>query len=495
MAEETPSATAPDSPTEPELNRKSDRSSRLRRIVLFVLFAILLAVFHQLATRKGNRDNSGIKENGEPALVRHDQQPYLNVARKLVDTNYEWVVPRHRMPGYSMLLIPFYDQESAYEIDPTGEEDRRISEAFFERGKRFNIYLSMGVLIALFFLGRRWMPDWEAFLMTWAFGFLLGVIKAPYVQPEMIFYLTFSLSFALLLKQLEKPSWGVAVMAGLALATTYILKSAVIPLMALFAACFGLKKLIDLILDFKQGRTEGAWKRLTLDVGKSAIIPVIFVALLSPYLLNTWKLYGSPFFDVHSKYYMWMDTDEEKRKWRDLDIAEPDFVLPEGEELPSAAKYFREHETSEIVERPQVGWGKLKWRIKNDYMPLFRLLVENCRWVVIVIALLHWRESLAFLRNRWASVLMATGFFLGYTLLYCWYAAIGIGPRLVLGLALPLIGLSFFLVARLGGVTRIPKIGLQLNDRRIALVVLTVATLYHAWEVVTDDLWKIEGGQ
>ncbi len=471
------------------------RASRVGRIVLFVLFAVFLAVFHQLATRKGERDNSGIKENGEPAVVRHDQQPYLNAARKLVDTNFEWVVPRHRMPGYSLLLIPFYDQDSAYEIDPSGEEDRRISEAYFERGKRFNVILSMAVLVASFFLCRRWMPEWEAFLVTWSFGFLLAVIKAPYVQPEVIFYLTFSLSFALLLRQLERPGWLNAIFASLALAATFILKSAVIPLIALFFACFGLKKVVDLVIERKRGGGEGTWKRLALDLGKVAIIPVLFVVLLSPYLVNTWKLYGSPFFDVHSKYYMWMDTDEEKRKWRDLDIAEPDFVLPENEELPSFAKYVREHEFARIVERPREGWGKLQWRLKHDYEPLYRLLVEACRWVVLAIVVLHWRESLDFLRKHWASILMSVGFILGYALLYSWYAAIGVGPRLILGLALPLIGLSFYLVGRLGGTTRIPKLGLQLNDRRIALVILTLATAYHAWEVLSSDLWRLEGGQ
>ncbi|MCB1231271.1 MAG: hypothetical protein KDN19_13435 [Verrucomicrobiae bacterium] len=465
------------------------------KAAVFVLFAGLLTAFFLLATRKGAKDNSGIKENGEPALVRHDQQPYLNVARKLVDEHFNWIVPRHRMPGYSLMLIPFYDPDTAYEIDPTGKEDRRISEAFFERGKRFNIILAMAVLVALYFLSRRWMPVWEAFLTTWSFGFLLAVIKAPYVQPEIIFYLTFTLSFALLLKQLEDPTWMTAIFAGVALAATFILKSAVIPLIALFLACFGLKRLVDLIIEFRTGKRESAWKRFAVDLSKAAIIPVVFVALLSPYLRNTWKLYGSPFFDVHSKYYMWMDTDEEKRKWRDLDIAEPDFVKPENEELPGPAKYFREHEIGEMIERPQIGWGKLKWRLKEDYSPLYRLLVENCRWIVIIVLVLHWRETLAWLRKHWATVLMSTGFFLGYGLLYCWYAAIGVGPRLILGLSLPLIGLSFFLVGRFGGVTRIPKLGIQLNDRRIALIALTLATIYHSWHVVSHDLWIIEGGQ
>lgn len=477
------------SPTEP-----GKRGGKLATLVGAIVFVALLVIFHQLATRKAANDNSGIREDGQAAVVFHDQQPYLNVARKLVDENYQWVVPRHRMPGYSLLLIPLYDPETAYPLDPTGQDERRISEAFFERGKTFNIFLALGVLVVLFFLCRRAMPTWEALLVTWSFGFLLAVIRAPYVQPETLFYLTFFLSAALLVRQLESPTWKNGILAGIALAATFILKSAVIPLLALFFACFGLKFLVDLVIEWRSSKTV-AWGASLGRIGKALVVPVVFVSLLSPYLLTTWKLFGSPFWDVHSKYYMWMDTAEEKKKWRDLDIAKPGFVPPEGEAPPSFAKYAREHEVADFIERPRVGWDKLAWRLKADYRPLVRWLWEFCRWVVIVTLLLHWREVLAALRKHWAAALMVAGYFIGYTLLYSWYASIGVGPRLILGLALPLIGLAFFLVGRFGGVTRLPRLGIQFNDRRIALVVLTLAGLYLGWQVVSDDLWRVEGGQ
>ena len=470
------------------------RTGTLGWVLLAILFAGLLVAFYQLETRKADADNSGIREDGQAAVLLHDQQPYLNVARKLVDENYEWVVPRHRMPGYSLLLIPLYDPETAYPLDPTGKDDRRISEGFFERGKTFNILLALGVLVALFAVCRRAMPTWEAFLVTWSFGFLLAVIRAPYVQPETVFYLTFFLSFALLIRQLEAPTWGNGVLAGIALAATFILKSAVIPLLALFFACVGLKLLVDLVIAWRRPGSV-PWKSFMGRIGKTLVVPVVFMALLSPYLFTTWKLFGSPFWDVHSKYYMWMDTAEEKKKWRDLDIAKPGFTPPEGEEPPSFAKFAREHEVADFVERPQVGWDKLAWRLKADYRPLVRWLWEFCRWVVIVVLLLHWRETLAALRKHWAAGLMIVGFFTGYTLLYSWYAAIGVGPRLILGLALPLIGVAFFLVGKFGGVTRLPRLGIQFNDRRIALFVLSLACLYLGWQVVSEDLWRIEGGQ
>ena len=485
-------STADSSPLATE--QKGGSRFPIGKLVLGILFLAFLIVFHQLATRKADADNSGIREDGQPAVLFHDQQPYLNVARKLVDEDYDWVVPRHRMPGYSLLLIPLYDPETAYPLDPTGNDDRRISEGFFERGKTFNILLALGVLVALFFSCRVWMPAWESFLVTWSFGFLLVVIRAPYVQPETIFYLTFSLSFVLLLRQLEKPSWIVGILAGFALAATFILKSAVIPLLALFYACFGLKKAVNLVTSLRKSRSF-PWKSCFADVAKALLVFVVFATLLSPYLHTTWKLYGAPFWDVHSKYYMWMDNAEEKKKWRDLDIAEPDFVAPEGEEAPSLQKYLREHEVAEILERPRVGWDKLDWRLNHDYRPLVRWILEFCRWAVIVVLVLHWREAWSALRRHWASVLMAVGFFLGYGLLYSWYAAIGVGPRLVLGLALPLIGLSLFLIGRFSGEVRIPKWGIRINDRRIALVVLSLAALYLGWQVVSEDLWQIEGGQ
>jgi hypothetical protein len=471
------------------------RSAPAFRLGLGLLFLVLIGVYWGFATEKAARHNSGMGQNGYEAIFDHDQHPYLSVARKLRDTNFEWVVPRMRMPGYSLLLAPLYDPDTAYPIDPTGQDERRVSEAYFERAKVFNRVVCLLALVGLYFFARRWMPVMESLIVTWSFGFLLQIIKAPYVQPEGIFYVIFTISFVLLLRQLIRPTWTTGILAAVALAATFILKSTVLPLIALFGACYGLKWLVDLLLAWRRGEAGQILRQTPRLVGQAVIVPVLFMALLSPYLINTWKLFGSPFWDVHSKYYMWMETPEEKVKWRDLEISEPHFKAPPGEEPPNAAKYLREHTLREIIDRPVDGFGKLMPRIALDYGSLYQFLTEFCRWSVIAVALLHWRAVWAALRQHWPAVLMAAGFFIGYSLLYSWYTAIRVGPRLILGLALPLIFLSLWFIGRFGGVVRLPRLGLQLHTRRIIGAVLVVATAVLSVRVLRNDLWLIEGGQ
>lgn len=467
------------------------------RLALAAGFAGLLFVFWSFAAEKAARHNSGMGANGYAAIFDHDQHPYLSVARKLRDTRFDWVVPRHRMPGYSVLLAPLYDPATAYPIDPTGKDERRVDEAYFERAKTFNILLCALALVGLYGFCRIWMPALESLIATWSFGFLLEIFKAPYVQPEGLFYVTFTVGVVLLLRQLIRPTWTNGVLAAIALAATFILKSTVLPLIALFGACFGLKWLAELIRAWRRGEAASVWRRTPRLAGQAAIVPLVFVGLLAPYLWNTWQLFGSPFWDVHSRYYMWMDTPEEKVKWRDREISEPHFRPPPGEEVPSAAKYFREHRLEEIIQRPVDGFGKLMPRIALDYRPLLIFLWDFCRWGVIAVALLHWREVWRAFLEHWPAVLLVAGFVGGYALLYSWYTAIRVGPRLILGLALPLIFLSLWFIGHFGGEVRWPRLGIRIHDRRLIGAVLLVATAVLTWEVLKEGgyLWHIEGGQ
>jgi hypothetical protein len=483
--------------SEPET--KPQKTRLAARLAIAILFAVLLGVFAYFAKEKADRHNSGMGQNGYEAIFDHDQHPYLGVARKLRETNFDWIVPRHRMPGYSLLMAPLFDPETAHPIDPTGKDERRVGEAYFGRAKVFNIILCGIGLVAFYFFCRRWMPVMESLIATWSFGFLLEIFKAPYVQPEGVFYVTFTIAFVLLLRQITHPTWFNGLLAAVVLAITFILKSTVLPLIALFGACYGLKWLADAIGAWRRGEAAKHWRATPRLFGQAVIVPLVFIALLWPYLNTTRELFGSLFWDVHSRYYMWMDTPEEKVKWRDLEISEPHFhqnQRPEGEgELPSAAKYFREHTFEQIVQRPIDGFGKLMPRIELDYGPLVLFLWEFCRWSVLAVALLHWREVWAALRAHWPAVLCVLGFFIGYALLYSWYVAIRVGPRLILALAPPLIFLALWFVGKFAGEVRIPRLGVKINDRRIIGAALAVATAVLTGRVLREDLWHIEGGQ
>ena len=479
-------------------------NKRSEWILVVTVFAIFIPVFFFLATEKAERGNTGISQHisrqgtYDHIVFDYDQHVFLNGARQMRDSNYEWVMPRHRMPGYSYILSPFFDPETAY---PKSRPDpRKVSEGFFERGKFFNIVLSIGVLIALFAFLRIWLPAIESLIVTWGFGWMLAIFKAPYVQPENLFYLTFTVSFVMLWSQLNKPTWIKGVLAGLALAATYILKSAVTPLIALFVACFALKVLTALFREWRQVRAGDrdaiSWGVFAVYVARGAVVPLTFVAVLSPYFMNTWKLHGEPFWDVHSKYYMWMDDRSEKYKWRDLGISVPEFEAPADEEMPSFQKYWREHTVKEIFFRFRNGLRDLRARINKDYHGAYILAKKVCLIAVLAICVICWPRLRLSLRDRWPEALLVLGFFIGYSLLYGWYEKIGVGPRLMLALYTPFLVTAMLVIHRFGDQTvRIPKTSIRFNPRYVANAAIITVILVNTVIVLSRDLWAIEGGR
>lgn len=262
-------------------------------------FAILLPAYHHVATRRADRFNSDVKltdhfRGGEATdvIFHHDQHVYLNLGRLMRINHYHYVVPRQRTPGFPFLLSLFYRDADAYA--PDGDDDpRRVGEAYFERAKRFCVLLSMGAIVAVFFLARgRGMPMTESILFTWAVAWLLFVFRAPFVQPEILFQTLALAMFLSLGRQIAAPTWRGGVLAGLAAAAVYGVKSACLPALGWFVAVFGLRQLASL---WRGRRREGlAWKSWLSEVAKGAVVPVVFVAALSPYLSRTWRLYGSP---------------------------------------------------------------------------------------------------------------------------------------------------------------------------------------------------------
>ena len=491
---------------EPPLPKSGRRwSKRTEWIVVIAAFLVSIPVFYLVADYKAERHNTGVSPHldrkGEHyhIVFDYDQHPYLNGGRQLKESNYTWVMPRHRMPGYSYILSLFWDPDTAY--PKTREDPRKVSNAYFEKGKQVNIILSIIVLIVLFAVLRAWfLPSLEAFVVTWGFGWFLAIFKAPYVQPENLFYLMFTLTFLLCWSQLHRPTWVKGLLAGLVMAGTYGLKSATSPLLMLFVTCFALKILFALFTEWRQKRAGDrdaiSWKTFGIYIARGAVTPIVFFALLAPYFINTAKIHGDPFWEVHSKYYMWMNDREEKYKWRDLGIADPDFKPPPGEDPPTLQTYLENHSIKEIYLRFRNGVNDLRARVRKDYTRAYYLAKNVVLVGAIVICLLAWRRFLPALRDRWPEVLYVLGFFIGYSHLYGWYERIGVGPRLMLGLYLPFLVTALLLVYRFGDEKiKIPKTKFEVKPRYVANAVFLAYILINLTLVISKDIWAIEGGR
>lgn len=473
------------------------------RIIALLTFAVLLPLYYHVAMRRVEKFNSEdtklldhfAGEKKTNVIFHHDQHVYLNLGRLLRLSDYEYVIPRHRMPGYPLLLSLLYSDNDAYEVDPNSKDSRRVSEGYFNRAKQFNIWLSMALIVGLFFFLVCYLPIIESLMSVWAIAWLIFVYKACFVQPE-ILYDTLSVMLVILMwRQIDHPTWRRGIVTGLVLAAAYFIKSALLPLTALFVACFAIKMIANGILQWRtRGETTSAilMRRWCLDVGRGAIVPVIWLALLSPYLYNTWKFHGSPFWSIHSAHYFWLETPEDKKTWQGLAELALDEEVPA--DAPTREKYFATHSLGEIVHRFVDGAATTINNIRIYYREtdrfLFHRLGRACLYIGIIFLFPIIRKS----RLHFAELLFLGGFMIGYGLLFGWFEPIHAGLRFMLSLYPMAIVLGLWFLNRHADSVQIPRAGIQIHTRAIVMLALAISLASSIHEVVTKSAWKIEGG-
>lgn len=466
-------------------------------IVSVMVLAASLAAFYQISQKRIEKFNPNEplpvederSKTDRQVLFHHDQHVYLNTGRMMKRSGYEYVTPRHRTPGYPFLLSFLYSDDDAY--TPADDQDpRKVSDAYFSRAKTFNVLLSLGLIVVLFGFAKIYLPVWESLFFTLVLTWHLFVFKACYVQPELLYYTLLLIGFVLLWLQIGEPVWRRGIIAGVVLAAVYMLKSSVLPMLALFVACFAVQRFLRLFAGWREGKID--WRGWWLDVAKGAVIPVIFVALLSPYLLRTWKMHGSPFWSVHSHHYFWMENGKEKNKWQDLDLADPETVVPP--EVPTMKSYLAGHTWEDIVRRIERGRVAIFWRVRTEYTQAWEIVKKRLFRVCLVIGLLFLLPVWRSLRKHWVGVLFMAGYFAGYIDLYSWYETIGAGPRLILSVYPALVFVLVWFLHRFAGTLRIPRLGWRINTRFVVLAVLFGCLAAEMSEVLRTDVWRVIGG-
>ncbi len=469
------------------------RRKPVSRWLAVLPFVILLPLFYLFAWQNGEKNNAGMSKKGYPVIFDHDQHSYLNMGKMMRLAGYQRVTPRHRMPGYAFLLSGLYLESDAY--DKSDDADRRnISPGYFLRAKHFNILLSVLCIVALYFVSRRFLPPLESHVVVWAFAWLLAVFRAPYVQPEVTFYALLLIGLVMLWRLLVNPRWWLAGASALVLAGAFLLKSTVIPLIALFLGV-SVVRLAVRIFEARQGGGAIPWPALAKGLGTALAVPAVFGAVLFPFFRNTAEMYGSPLWDVHSRHYMWMESDEEKRFWRKAGISEPDFVAPEGKAVPTLETYLASHDAGQMVRRVHEGWGHTRNMIRDRYTALDFLVRRLAPFALLFLVVAFWRRSRRVIGQHWVEGLLVAGFFLGYSLLYSWYEAIGVGPRLALALFLPALFFLVLAIHRLAEPVILKVYRWQAPLRVVLGVIMLAFVAFGAIGVVTQDLWVVEGGR
>lgn len=348
-----------------------------------------------------------------------DQGAYLAYAQQMHETGYAYVAERNRMPAFPFLLSLIY-------------RPGLTETEFLTRAQTFNVNLSIVLLLALFFIFRRYFPPLYAVSLLCATAFGVFVYRAGHAQTEVLYYFVSFCAFVLLLRSLIAPRWWPAVLSGAAVGVAHLTKASVLPALGVWIAVFAAQTLWNWRAKSEHGSTK-PWRVL----GMLVLVIATFLAVVFPYIQTSAKIYGQFFYNVNSNFVMWCDSPSEaweflsahgnQAKWRELP---PELV-------PSPLKYWREHSIGAIAYRLTHGLRRLA---TQNLMAIgyykFVVAFVLAAGVFLVRQRHRGRELLA---EKPFAAAFCFLFFALYLLLYAWYDAIVNDTRFVLSIFLPFI--------------------------------------------------------
>lgn len=361
-----------------------------------------------------------------------DQSAYLGYARQVHDDPVGFVGSRNRMPAYPSLLALITSHD--------------LSDAeFFQRGKRFNVLLSLLLLAAVYLLLRfhEFEPPVSLLLVGIAAATVF-VWRCAYVQVELLFYTVFLHTFAAAMRLFARPSLGWAFLAGGLAALAYLTKASALPMVAGTV----LLLLVRQAVEFRRPSASPELNAPELNAparprpwALALALSTTFLILVSPYLANSQRHFGRWFYNVNTTHAAWNDSTPD---WNNLRPGSDPWRYSEQvremspDEIPSASRYWREHSPSDIGAR--IAKGALRYvRYEGTSQFLAQLFLGVYALFALVFTAQHRERVRGWLAGTDAlfALLFCIGIFLGYALLVCFYAGVAVGDRFVQPLFLP----------------------------------------------------------
>jgi hypothetical protein len=336
------------------------------------------------------------------------------------------------MPVFPFLLSLFY-------------EPGLSSEAFFSRGKLLNTAISLLSLPLFFWIFRRYLPLFTAVNLLLIHAFTVYMFKAPFVQAELLFYLLNFLGFLLMCRLLWRPvkqgNWKTGVFTGILLGIAHLTKASILPGLALFVGIATLQAI------FRKFAQRAQTRQFLLNLATPMLVLFFFLLTIWPYIKNSKEQFGHYFYNVNSTFYIWYDHWDEVEAGTKAYGDRISWPAMPPEEIPSAAKYFREHSLAQILQRLFEGLLVIFITTINSYgyLPYFCLLFG----FVLVLLLQNREQTRAIFKQHPFLTLFVIGFFSLYILLYAWFWPISSGNRFALALFSPAMFTLAFLLFRL----------------------------------------------
>ncbi len=433
----------------------SPKTNRRRGIVWLALLGILAIYLLEGHARRVTIQT--LRSQG-------DQGAYLDFARDLHRTDYAFVGGRNRMPVYPFLLTFVY-------------EDGMSEEQFLARAQSFNVNLSAGILLVLFLLLRRYFNDLWCISLVAMTAFAVFLKRSVLVQTEVLFYLLVFILFLMFWRLIVSPNWRTAIFAGALLGIAHLTKASVLPLLVLWATVVAAQTIWDFCE--RSANSSQQWMRLACV----PIVIVCFLAVTFQYLQTSKRIFGRYFYNVNSTFYFWTDSWEEAESLTKAHGDREGWPKIPADQIPSPAKYWREHSISDIGLR--ITKGIVRVLTKNakltDYYKYGVLFGATTAFLIIR----RRRQFLDLVSRQPFVTLFITGFFSGYLLLYAWYVPISSDSRFSLSLFLPFIFVTSKMILHFGGEISVAARGKAYRFANLfASVVLAMAALDIAYNAV-----------
>jgi hypothetical protein len=346
---------------------------------------------------------------------------------------------------------------------------------FLARAQAFNVNLSIVLLLGLFFIFRRFFPPLYAVGLLAATAFGVFLYRAPIAQTEVLFYSLSFCAFVLFWRMLAAPRWWLAIVCGITMGLTHLAKASLLPAVGIWVMVFVVQ------IFYPRNRLANHTGRLG-RVGLMFLVLATFLSVIFPYIRNSKRIYGQYFYNVNSNFVMWCDTSDEgwnflnewgdKDKWR---------ALP-PDQLPSAAKYWREHSIGQMADRLAHGLRRLasqNARLVGYYKFVIVLVMAGA-----VLLVRHRRRTRQLLAEQPFAAAFCVLFFALYLALYAWYDQIVNDTRFILSIFLPFVFAASIFVLAVGRERVVAIFGRRLAFSQffagLLLALTVVDVLYNA---------------
>ncbi len=371
---------------------------------------LALALWYAGAALRHGRMNNLIMEY-------NDQRVYMNYAKSFATPGFNGFIPRMRMPLYGRVLS-------------LATHPNMTAEQFFPVAQAFNVVLSLACLLVLFLFLRRWTGDWLGLCFCLVVAFQAYILRAGYVQPEILLATLITLTCAQLVETLRRPVWWNAVLSGLLLCAWFQTKASAQGALGLFLGVLVMKWIFA-----GKGRR---WPYARAGV----IVLLAYILPMFSYLHTSWKVFGDPFYNAQSKYYMWCEPplpgkemDDEKHMLQKLDIDEHFKNLPsDPSQLPSAGRYFKNHSFEDIKARERKGlWSMFKFGFIEYPLLSFMLAV----WAAIAVWAIsrRWRDAARDTLVCFWEIVFIVVLVTVFVYLFGWFTPLKVGTRLLFSIS------------------------------------------------------------